>query len=338
VTATARAYPNETFAGRLTFIFPHVDLETRSVVVRFELANADHKLRPGTSVTARIQVPPARLPAVRQAWARVWQERAGVVGAAQALAGNPFVTGLIQAAPAAGELVLQSQGQVLAVPETSVIDTGAQKLVYREVLPGEYEGVVVELGPRLFGPDDVVYYPAFSELGFGDRIVTAGSFLIDAETRLNPAAGSIYIGGSGGGKSASSTVRPSTPDENEGKVNRALAKLGEKDRRLALEQEFCPVLTHSRLGSMGVPIKVQVEGQPVFLCCASCKDKAIENPQKTLAQVAKAKQTRSAAKEEDAKIAKELAKLAVKDRRLAEEQRFCAVQNENRLGSMGVPV
>lgn len=339
VTATApRAYPNETFEGRLTFIFPHVDLETRSVVVRFELPNPDHKLRPGTSVTAKIQVPPARLPAVTQSWTRIWQQRAGVVATAQALTGTPLATGLVQAVPAAGELVLQSRGQVLAVPETAVIDTGAQKLVYREVLPGEYEGVLVELGPRLFGPDDVIYYPVFSGLGVGDRIVTAGSFLIDAETRLNPAAGSIYIGGSSGGKSGSSTVRPSTPDENEGKVNRALAKLGEKDRRQALEQEFCPVLTHSRLGSMGVPIKVQVEGQTVFLCCAGCKDKALESPQKTLAQVAKSKEARSTATQEDAEIAAELAKLSIKDRRLAEEQRFCAVQNENRLGSMGVPV
>ena len=32
----------------------------------------------------------------------------------------------------------------------------------------------------------------------GDLVVTSGSFLVDAETRLNPAAGSIYFGGSGG--------------------------------------------------------------------------------------------------------------------------------------------
>ena len=44
-----------------------------------------------------------------------------------------------------------------------------QKLVYREVLPGEYEGVLVELGPRLSGPDDAGYYPVLGGLSAGER-------------------------------------------------------------------------------------------------------------------------------------------------------------------------
>ncbi len=337
MTATTRAYPNELFEGRLTFILPHVDLETRSVVVRFELANPDHKLRPGTSVTAKIQIPPAKLPALGQAWARSWQQRSGVLAAAQALAGAPLGAGLAEALSAAGEFALLLRGQVLAVPESAVIDTGAHRLVYREVLPGEYEGVLVELGARLYGPGEAIYYPVLGGLSAGDRIVTAGSFLIDAETRLNPAAGSIYIGGSGS-KSAPSSVRPSTPDEGDGKVRAALAKLNDKDRRLATSQQFCVVQTHTRLGAMGVPVKLMVQGQPVFICCASCEEKALAEPQRTLAEVARLKKGHAQAAEEETKLAAELAKLGAKDRRLAQEQRFCAVNNENRLGSMGVPV
>ena len=79
-----------------------------------------------------------------------------------------------------------------------------------QTLPGEFDGVLVQLGPRMLGPDGVTFYPVLCGLELGERIVTSGSFLVDAETRLNPAAGSIYIGGSSGSVSPPSrTVRPS---------------------------------------------------------------------------------------------------------------------------------
>ena len=79
-----------------------------------------------------------------------------------------------------------------------MIDTGSQQIVYREAYPGVYEGVKVELGPKMTGPEDISFYPVLAGLKPGERVVTSGSFLVDAETRLNPAAGSIYFGGSGG--------------------------------------------------------------------------------------------------------------------------------------------
>ena len=49
------------------------------------------------------------------------------------------------------------------------------------------------------------------------------------------------------------------------KIAAALEKLPPEDRELAASQQFCPVLDKSRLGSMGVPIKVMIDGEPVFL-------------------------------------------------------------------------
>jgi len=143
----------------------------------------------------------------------------------------------------------------------------------------------------MVGADDVEYYPVLRGLAAGDRIVTAGSFLLDAETRLNPAAGSIYFGGSSGAAgagSSTSTARPSTPKDAESKVKTALAGLSsEEDRRLAEAQKFCPVLKGSRLGLMGTPVRIVVQEQPVFLCCDSCREKAFADPKETLAKIEK---------------------------------------------------
>lgn len=72
----------------------------------------------------------------------------------------------------------------------------------------------------------------------------------------------------------------------EAKVSAALDKLTAADRPLAEAQKFCAVMNHQRLGSMGVPIKFEIKGEPVFICCAGCKSKALKNPDETLAKVA----------------------------------------------------
>ena len=51
----------------------------------------------------------------------------------------------------------------------------------------------------------------------------------------------------------------------EAKILAALAKLSEADRNLAAQQRFCVVLPKSRLGSMGTPVKLDVNGKTVFL-------------------------------------------------------------------------
>ena len=136
------------------------------------------------------------------------------------------------------------QGKVLAVPESAIIDTGNQKVVYRETTPGVYEGVSVTLGPRMINPDGAPFYPILIGINSGDRVVSVGSFLVDAETRLNPAAGSIYFGSSSGSKTAStgtSNVRPSTPEDPLAKIESALATLSPEDRAPVRCAKILPV-------------------------------------------------------------------------------------------------
>lgn len=316
VTAIARAYPDEVFHGTLSFIYPHVDQATRTVTVRFEVENRDYLLKPGSTATVTLHVSPRDIAA------------------------------LVRNAKGEDAEASLEEGKVLAVPESSVIDTGSQKIVYRETVPGTYEGVKVALGKRMTNADGVVFYPVLNGVNLGERVVTAGSFLVDAETRLNPAAGSIYFGGSGGGAKSSVTaaaVRPSTPEDEEAKVAAALAGLSPSDRVLAEEQQFCPVLPDSRLGSMGVPVKLVIEGQTVFVCCDGCKKNALSRPQETLGKVQRLKSKApdpmagdTPVRESDINDA--LSELSVGDRHLAEQQRYCVVLSENRLGAMGTPV
>lgn len=53
----------------------------------------------------------------------------------------------------------------------------------------------------------------------------------------------------------------------------------EADRAAAIRQQICPV-SGEPLGSMGKPIKLDVEGREVFICCSGCEDSLREDPEK----------------------------------------------------------
>jgi len=86
--------------------------------------------------------------------------------------------------------------ELLSVPLSAVIDTGIRKVVFLQREHGTFDAVEIEVGGRAGE-----YYPLTKGLAAGDRVVTQGAFLLDAETRLNPAAGAAYFGAAGtGGK------------------------------------------------------------------------------------------------------------------------------------------
>ncbi|MEI6539809.1 MAG: KH domain-containing protein, partial [Planctomycetota bacterium] len=72
-------------------------------------------------------------------------------------------------------------------------------------------------------------------------------------------------------------------------IAEAMAALSPDDRKAAEAQRFCAVSTGSPLGSMGTPVKLEIKGEPVFLCCAGCKSAALKNPDEILAAMAKRK-------------------------------------------------
>lgn len=77
---------------------------------------------------------------------------------------------------------------------------------------------------------------------------------------------------------------------NEGEANAdiaaAFAELPAEDRALAEKQKICPV-SGELLGTMGAPIKVDVQGQPVFICCEGCQEDLLAKPDQFLAKLKK---------------------------------------------------
>ena len=70
------------------------------------------------------------------------------------------------------------------------------------------------------------------------------------------------------------------------KMEKGLAALSPEDAQSARQQHICPV-SGEMLGAMGTPVKVEVKGRVVWLCCAGCKDKLLADPDKYLAKLDK---------------------------------------------------
>lgn len=129
---------------------------------------------------------------------------------------------------------------------------------------------------------------------------------------------------------ASSTLAapsPAAAEDAEKEIAAAIDQLDAADRDAARAQRWCPVALKNRLGAMGTPVKVELEGKQVFLCCEQCLKQARDSAKATVAKAEKLKKASAA-----------LARLPSADRKLAESQRYCAVQTKNELGSMGTPI
>ncbi len=271
---TSDAFPGETFQGRVTWLAPEVSLSSRSLNVRLEIDNPRQELRPGMYVATRVRVPLADLASSRRLALEAWRNRTAVSLSTVSVvspSGTLPAAGLRSLLELAAQHALLHQGLLLAIPESAVIDTGTRKVVFLESSPGVFDAVEVRLGRRCGD-----FYGVLSGLEPGQSVVTAGAFLLDAETRLNPAAAASYFGAGSRGGSPSATPTASM----------ALSGLSAEDQQLVRRQKVCPVMDQP-LGSMGPPVRLVVEGRTVFLCCEGCAPVLKKNPAKYLAKLPK---------------------------------------------------
>jgi hypothetical protein len=92
-------------------------------------------------------------------------------------------------------------------------------------------------------------------------------------------------GGSSGADPKEGAAKKAELSEENREIADERARLSPEDRVLVEAQEWCVVSAKQRLGSMGAPIKLTIQGRPVFICCGGCKRKAEADPDKTIAKV-----------------------------------------------------
>ena len=78
-------------------------------------------------------------------------------------------------------------GEVLALPDEAVIDTGLRRVVFVEVAPGRFQPREVQLGRSGQG-----YYEVLEGALAGERVVVSAQFLLDSESRLRGTAGPAH--------------------------------------------------------------------------------------------------------------------------------------------------
>ena len=88
--------------------------------------------------------------------------------------------------------------------------------------------------------------------------------------------------GCGGGSTSAQVQKEPGEGGAKDEVATERVKLSPEDRALVEAQEWCVVSSDERLGSMGAPMKLDISGQAVFICCKGCERKAKADPEKTL--------------------------------------------------------
>jgi Cu(I)/Ag(I) efflux system membrane fusion protein len=267
--------PHQPRQGKVAFIEPVLNQQTRTVQVRVILENPEGKFRPGMYAQALIRVP--IMPDGTSA-------PTGLEGQyicpmhPYVVADKPDTCDVCQmplekvpGEPARSPAELHPQ--VLSVPAEAVLTTGLRQLVYIEREPGRFRLVEPKLGPRAGD-----YYPVLSGLKAGDRVVVRGNFLLDSQYQVTGKPSLLYPHGSMGDVELHVSEDPTQPGPKEAAD---LAQLPPEDRKAAEAQKICPI-SGELLGSMGVPVKMQLQGRTVFLCCQGCEESANKDPAGTL--------------------------------------------------------
>jgi len=136
VEVSIDAFPDKVFAGKVSYLYPTLNPQTRTVPVRIELPNPRGELRPAMYANVQVKVGAGRT--------------------------------------------------VLSIPVSAVIDSGAAQRVIVQLEEGRFEPRDVKLGLR--GDD---YVEVTEGVKAGEQLVVAANFLIDSESNLKAALGSM---------------------------------------------------------------------------------------------------------------------------------------------------
>ncbi|WP_246105699.1 efflux RND transporter periplasmic adaptor subunit [Rosistilla ulvae] len=200
VEFTTEAYPGELFRGRIAFIDPVLNEDTRTVKVRVNVPNDDGRLKPEMFVRAIVQSDIAAGGRVLNAslagkWIspmhpEIIKDQPGDCD----ICGMPLVRaeslGYVTAEPT-------SAAKPLIVPVKAVLLTGTRAIVYVQIPDADkptYEGREIVIGPRAGD-----FYLVKSGLEEGDLVVTNGNFKLDSALQISAKPSMMTPQGGGGG-------------------------------------------------------------------------------------------------------------------------------------------
>jgi len=188
------AYPGDPFSGRISFIDPILNPQTRTVRVRLEMDNAKGLLKPDMFVRAVVQAalsPTGKVldPELAGMWIcrmhpEITARKAGICTVCQ--------MDLVPA-ESLGFDTRAAEEDPLLVPASAVLLTGTRSVVYVEGEHGSFQGREVTLGPRAGDR-----YVVRSGLNPGEKVVTHGAFKIDSELQIRAKHSMLYPPKAGG--------------------------------------------------------------------------------------------------------------------------------------------
>ena len=199
VTFTTEAYPGEKFAGRIAFIDPVLNEQTRTVKVRVNVDNKDGRLKPemfvrgivSSNIAAGGRVLDAKLAGkwISPMHPEIVKDQPGMCD----ICGMPLVR-----AESLGYVPAETNAlaKPLVIPVTAALVTGTRAIVYVEVEGAKeptYEGREVLLGARTGD-----YYLVRNGLFDGEVVVTNGSFKIDSALQIQAKPTMMTPEGGGG--------------------------------------------------------------------------------------------------------------------------------------------
>lgn len=184
VEFTVKAYPGETFKGKISFIDPILNSKTRTIKVRVNVQNPDGLLKPEMFVSAVVYSKVAAGgkvmdPAMANKWVcsmhpEIVKDKKGSCD----ICGMPLVT-----SKSLGYLsITETENEApIVIPVTAPLITGKRAVVYVQVpeKEGTFEGREVVLGPRAGD-----YYLVKEGLSIGESVVVNGNFKIDSALQI----------------------------------------------------------------------------------------------------------------------------------------------------------
>lgn len=170
------AMPGLRFEGQVSYIAPTLDDRTRTTLVRVNLSNDGHDLKPGLLVRAQLHVDidergHGHPPILQGRWISPMHPEIIKDGPGQCdICGMDLVP---------LESNRTSTEFPMLVPRTSLLMTGRRALVYVQKPGPLFEGRVVDLGPVV--GDQVVILSGLQE---GELVVAKGAFKIDSSMQI----------------------------------------------------------------------------------------------------------------------------------------------------------